>query len=108
MAAKNLKLIRLFTGEELLADVAYDTQDPQNVQYVLRNVVQIIMNPNPNGRGVNIGFAPWGEFVEKHTGITMLREHMLYCETPIAEFVQNYNKNFSPIVTPPTGLIIPN
>lgn len=99
------KLIKLLTGEELLAEV---TTVNEVIGYVvLKNPVRIIMMPNRvDPKTPSVGFAPWLEFAEENT-VKVDSDHIVAILTPIKQFVEQYRSMFSAIAIPNSGLIIP-
>ena len=103
--AANIKIIKLITGEELLAEVTISSPIPTSI--TMKNPVRIVVMPNkldpktPNG-----GFAPWAEFSEDKT-FDLDKAHILAIINPIKEFVNQYNTMFGGLVVPSSNLIIP-
>ena len=97
----NVKIIKLITGEELLADVPLEHVDPLRI----KNPVRIIVMPNKiDPKTPNIGFAPWAEFSDDKT-FELDKDHILCIMTPIKEFVAQYTSMFGGIVIPTSGII---
>lgn len=100
---KNIKLIRLVTGEELIAEVVLDT----GLKLTIKNPIRIVVMPGKtNPQQPTIGFAPWMEFAEDKEFV-LDNSHVLVIMTPIKEFIQQYNSTFSGIVVPQSNLILP-
>ena len=102
---EDIKLVRLITGEELIAEiVSYNAVD-RNV--VIKNPIRFMLVPskgNPNNP--TVGFAPWQEFSDDTT-FTLDKSHVLAIMNPIKEFKAQYRASFSKILTPKPGLILP-
>ena len=99
----SVKLIKLVTGEEILADCgkAFGTLID------IKNPVRIIVMPNKiDPKTPNIGFAPWAEFSDDKE-FTLDKSHIVAIMTPINEFVNQYNSMFGGLVVPKSNLIIP-
>lgn len=102
--AANIKIIRLLTGEELLADLL-PTITAKEV--TIKNPVRIVVMPNKiDPKTPNVGFAPWSEFSEDKT-FTLDKSHILCIMAPIKEFINQYNTMFGGIVMPTGNLILP-
>jgi len=87
-----IKLLRLITGEEVIAEMVRVGE----YNYVVAN--PIVMVP---GRDGNIGFAPWCPLVaEEVKTITISASHVTYVTLPNEQVVENYTQIFSPIITP--------
>ena len=100
---KNIKLIRLLNGEELIAEVVLDT----GLKLTVKNPIRIVvMPPKNNSQAPTVGFAPWMEFSEE-TEVTLDNSHVLCIMTPIKEFVTQYNSTFSGLVLPKNNLLLP-
>lgn len=101
--AANLKIIKLITGEDLLAEV----ETEGDVTTTVKNPVRIVLMPNKvDPKTPNVGFAPWMEFSEDKT-IDIDNFHILAKMTPIKEFANHYNSMFGGIVVPTSNLILP-
>lgn len=100
----NIKIIKLLTGEELLAKVLPSSNEVVKME----NPVRIVVMPNKiDPKTPNIGFAPWAEFSDDREFV-IDKSHVLAIITPIKQFVDQYNTMFSKIVTPQSGLILPS
>lgn len=103
--AANVKIIRLITGEELLAEVTISSPIPTSI--TMKNPVRIVVMPNKiDPKTPNIGFAPWAEFSEDKT-FDIDKAHILAIISPIKEFVNQYNTMFGGLVVPSSNLIMP-
>ena len=100
---ENIKVVKLITGEEILAEI-----ESGELGYRLINPVRIAVMPGQNGQP-NIGFAPWPihSEQEKDSEVIVARKHVVYEYTPAQEYLNNYNQIFgSGIVLPPTKQLI--
>ena len=103
--ASNIKIIKLITGEELLAEVTISSPIPTSI--TMKNPVRIVVMPNKlDPKTPNVGFAPWAEFSEDKT-FDLDKAHILAIINPIKEFVNQYNTMFGGLVVPSSNLIIP-
>ena len=103
--AANIKIIKLITGEELLAEVTISSPIPTSI--TMKNPVRIVVMPNKlDPKTPNVGFAPWAEFSEDKT-FELDKAHILAIINPIKEFVNQYNTMFGGLVVPSSNLIIP-
>ena len=99
----NIKIVKLLTGEEILAKVLPSS----DYVVIMENPVRIVVMPNKiDPKTPNIGFAPWAEFSDDKT-FTIDKSHVVAIMTPIKEFVNQYNTMFGKLVTPQSGLILP-
>lgn len=88
----NVKLIRLNTGEDVIADLISET----DTSLVLSNPIVAV----PSGRG-ELGFAPWSPLLSKEVKeITINRHYVVYVSETQDQIVEQYNQIFSPIITP--------
>lgn len=87
-----IKLLRLTTGEEVIAEVVSEGE------YTYEVANPIVMVPGHDGK---IGFAPWCPLVaEEVKTITIRAAVVVYVTIPNAQVVENYTQIFSPIITP--------
>ena len=95
----DVKLIRIITGEEIIAEVLSETDDSITVQNGL------VVLPNAQG----VGFAPWATVISKdEPEITMKKTFVVYIAAVQDDVAQKYNEMFgSKLVTPsPKKLIV--
>lgn len=91
----NVKLIKLLTGEDLIAEVV-EQGDP----VMLKNPVRIVVMPNKiDPKSPQVGFAPWAEFSDDKI-ISIDKRHVVAIMSPIKEFVNQYHTMFGSIVMP--------
>ena len=95
----DVKLIRIVTGEEIIAEVLSETDDTVTVQNGL------VVLPSAQG----VGFAPWATVISKdEPEITMKKTFVVYIVAVQDDVAQKYNEMFgSKLVTPsPKKLIV--
>ena len=95
----DVKLIRISTGEEIIAEVLSETDDSITVQNGL------VVIPQPQG----VGFAPWATVISKdEPEITVKKIFIVYIAAVQEDVAQKYNEMFgSKLVTPsPKKLIV--
>ena len=87
----NVKLIRVVTGEEIVAEVVSETDDTITV----KNGLVVL----PTGQ--SIGFAPWATVISKEEPeITMSRKHVVYVAEVQDSVSKKYKEMFGNIITP--------
>jgi len=87
----NVKLIRVVTGEEIVAEVVSETDDTITVQNGL------VVLPTNNG----VGFAPWATVISKDDPeITVSRNHLVYVAEVQDDVASKYKEMFGNIITP--------
>ena len=88
----NVKLIRMQSGEDVIADLLSESSE----ELVLTNPIVLVP-----GRDGTVGFAPWSPVI--HPDVKELRiraSYIVYVSEPNDDVVNNYNQIFSPILTP--------
>lgn len=101
--ATNLRLIRLISGEELMAEVLSET----TTDIKLKNPIRVVIVPSKTSATTpTVGFAPWIEFSDEKE-FTIHKAHVIVTMKPVQEFVNQYNSMFGGIVAPSSKLIIP-
>lgn len=101
--ATNIKLIRIFSGEDLLGEVLETT----DTTITVKNPVRVIVIPNkatPDQPGV--AFAPFSHWT-KDTDLVLNKAVVLTVMNPIIEFVNQYNATFGGLVVPDNKIILP-
>ena len=87
----NVKLIRVVTGEEVVAEVVSETDDT----ITIKNGLVVL----PTGQ--NVGFAPWATVISKDDPeITMSRNHVIYVVELQDSISKKYKEMFGNIITP--------
>lgn len=94
----DIKLIRIVTGEELVAEVLETTEDTLKVQNAL------VVIPQQQG----VGFAPWATVISKdNPEIVLKQEHIVYIVEVQEEVAGKYNEMFgSKLVTPASKKLV--
>lgn len=92
-----VKLLKLVSGEEIIADVEKDASDARFL--VLRKPVQVALAPN------GVGFAPFiplsAETASGDPEFTINESNVMVETTPIKELANEYNARFG------SGLVLP-
>jgi hypothetical protein len=94
----NVKLIRMWSGEDVIADQVGDLTD----SIVIRNPIVAI----PAGNG-QMGFAPWSPLLkEKNVDLEVSKKYVVYINEPQEQIVDSYVDMFSVIKSPTKKLIV--
>lgn len=88
----DVKLLRITTGEEVVAELLSETEDTITVQNAL------VIIPTNNG----VGFAPWATVInEDKPEIVLSKSHIVYKVEVQENLVKKYNEMFgSKLITP--------
>jgi len=94
----DVKLIRIVTGEEIIAEVLSETDDTITVQNGL------VVLPSAQG----VGFAPWATVISKdEPEIEMSKNHIVYVVALQDDVCKKYNEMFgSKLITPDAKKLI--
>ena len=93
----NVKLLRIVTGEEVIAELLSEDTDTITIKNGL------VVLPNANG----VGFAPWATVISKQEpNITVERKFIVYMVECDVDVVEKYESIFSPIEKPSKKLIL--
>lgn len=102
--ATNLKLLKMISGEELLAEITKET----DTHVSIKNPVRVVIVPTKTSpQNPTVGFAPWVDFSEEKE-FTIHKAHVIVMMKPVQEFINQYNTMFGGIVAPASKLIIPS
>ena len=94
----NVKLIRMWSGEDVVADVVKENEDT----IVFINPIVAV----PTGQG-QMGFVPWSPLLkEKGSEIEIPRNYVVYMAEVQDTTVEGYTNMFSTIQTPSKSLIL--
>ena len=92
-----VKLIRMWSGEDVVADVVEDTSEYIKIEN------PIVAVPSPQeGR---IAFAPWSPLLQKDA-IEVTKKYLVYIGDPQPEIVEQFNSMFGKLSTPTKKLIL--
>tara|TARA_B100000085_G_C18464487_1_gene480368 strand:+ start:90 stop:383 length:294 start_codon:yes stop_codon:yes gene_type:complete len=88
----NVKLFRIVTGEEVVAELISEDENTVTVKNGL------VVLPTNNG----VGFAPWATVIDNEDPeITMTRQHVVYIASVQEDVAKKYNEMFgSKLITP--------
>ena len=96
----NVKLIRMHSGEDVIADLI--NEDSQQLQ--VSNPIVLVP-----GRDGTVGFAPWSPVIHPDVKTILVKaSYVVYVTEPNDDVVNNYNQIFSPLTLPQQqkGLIL--
>ena len=95
----NVKLIRMWSGEDVIADVISESDNSITIQNPIFAV--------PSGDGENIRFAPWSPLLKgRNSELEITKSYLVYITDTQDEIVDQYNQMFAPIATPPKKKLI--
>ena len=94
----NVKLIRMWSGEDVIADLIEEKED----SVVFCN--PIVAVPTQNGQ---IGFAPWSPLLKgKGEELEITKTYIVYIADTQEQIEEQYNEMFSVIKAPTKKLIM--
>jgi len=100
----DIKLFKLFTNEEILAEIESESE----TEYVLCNTVGVSVVRQKDGTP-GVGFIPFPLHAEQKTNATFVlnKKSVSYSYVPAQDFIDNYNSIFGAgIVLPPAKTLI--
>ena len=93
-----VKLIRMWTGEDVVADLVKETDDSVTI---VNPIVAV-----PSGQG-NIAFAPWSPILKgDNTQIEITKKYVVYISETQDEIIEQYNQMYPPVAIPPKKKLI--
>ena len=94
----NVKVIRMWSGEDVVADLINDSDDSITV------CNPIVAVPTSAGQ---MGFAPWAPLLsDKNVELEITRKYVVYISETQEEISEQYQQMFSAIQTPSKKLIV--
>jgi len=93
-----VKLIRMWSGEDVITDVVEKTTD----YYIIENPIVAV----PSQQQGQIAFAPWSPLLAKGNGIEVTKKYVVYEADPQSDIVDQYNSMFGKLSTPTKKLIL--
>jgi len=98
----NVKLIRMWSGEDVIADLIDDKGDVGEDVIVISN--PIVAVPAGNGQ---LGFAPWSPLLKgKNEEIEVSKKYVVYIADTQDQIIEQYENMFSVIKSPSKKLIV--
>tara|TARA_B100001996_G_scaffold336007_1_gene287029 strand:- start:56 stop:346 length:291 start_codon:yes stop_codon:yes gene_type:complete len=94
----NVKLIRMWTGEDVIADLIKENDD----SIVIQNPIFAV----PQGEG-QVGFAPWSPLLKgRDIEIDVTKRYVVYITDTQDDIIDQYKEMYAPIATPPRKKLI--
>ena len=95
----NVKLIRMWSGEDVIADLVKDT----NESVIITNPIVAV----PSQQEGQIAFAPWSPLLSgRDVEVEVTRKYIVYIAESQDDIVEQYNSMFTPVATPPRKKLI--
>ena len=91
-----IKLLRLVSGEEVIAEITNSNED----SYQIKDAIVMI----PAGEG-KLGFMPWMPYTKAAEGVSIRKQDVMFVIEPIEDLVDKFRTARSGIQTPPKGII---
>ena len=92
-----VKLIRMWSGEDVIADIVEDNSD----SIVITDPIVAVPSPQQG----NIAFAPWSPLLQKDK-LEVTKKYVVYMANPQEEIIEQYNSMFGKISKPTKKLIL--
>ena len=92
-----IKLIRMWSGEDVIADVIEENE----YTITMENPIVAVPSQQPG----QIAFAPWSPLVKKDE-LKIVMSYIVYIADPQDEIIEQYNSMFGKISKPTKQLIL--
>lgn len=92
------KIVKVQTGEELIAMVTENFEGEKVTSYTLKNPCMVVPVPTKGG-GANIAVVPWMASV-KDTKVTVPASYVMFTADPANDLANEFNSAFNGIVVP--------
>ena len=92
-----VKLIRMWSGEDVIADIVEDNTD----SIVITDPIVAV----PSQQDGRIAFAPWSPLLQKDK-LEVTKKYIVYIGDPQEEIIEQFNKMFGKISKPTKKLIL--
>ena len=92
-----VKLIRMWSGEDVIADIVEDNTD----SIVITDPIVAV----PSQQEGRIAFAPWSPLLQKDK-IEVTKKYIVYIGDPQPEIIEQFNQMFGKISKPTKKLIL--
>jgi len=95
----NVKLIRMWSGEDVVADLVKETDD----SVTIANPIVAV----PSQQEGQIAFAPWSPILkERDTELEVTKKYVVYIADTQDDIIEQYNSMFAAVPTPPKKRLI--
>jgi len=92
------KIVKVQTGEELIASVTENFEGDKIVSYTFKNPCMVVPVPTKGG-GANIAVVPWMASV-KDTKVTVPASYVMFTADPATDLANEFNGAFNGLVVP--------
>jgi len=92
-----IKLIRMWSGEDVIADVIEENEDT----ITMENPIVAVPSQQPG----QIAFAPWSPLLQKDK-LEVTKKYIVYIGDPQEEIIEQYNSMFGKLSKPTKKLIL--
>ena len=92
-----VKLIRMWSGEDVIADIAKEDTDSITITDPIVAV--------PSQKQGQIAFAPWSPLLQKDK-LEVTKKYVVYMADPQEEIIEQYNSMFGKLSKPTKKLIL--
>ena len=92
-----VKLIRMWSGEDVIADIIEETTD----SIIITDPIVAV----PSQQQGQIGFAPWSPLLQKDK-LEVTKKYVVYIGDPQDEIIEQYNSMFGKITKATKQLIL--
>tara|TARA_B100000902_G_scaffold264614_1_gene250724 strand:+ start:477 stop:770 length:294 start_codon:yes stop_codon:yes gene_type:complete len=95
----NVKLIRMWSGEDVVADLVKETDD----SVTIANPIVAV----PSQQQGQIAFAPWSPILkERNTEVDVTKRYIVYITDTQDDIIEQYNSMFAAVPTSPKKKLI--
>ena len=94
------KIVKVQTGEELIATVTENFEGDKVVSYTLKNPCMVVPMPTKGG-GANIAVVPWMASV-KDTKVTVPASYVMFTADPVTDLANEFSSAFG------SGIVVPS
>lgn len=95
------KIVKVQTGEELIAMITENFEGDKIVSYTLKNPCMVVPVPTKGG-GANIAVVPWMASA-KDSKITVPACYVMFTCDPVADLANEFNGAFNGLLVPSSG-----
>jgi len=92
------KIVKVKTGEELIAGVTENFEGDTVVSYTLKNPCMVVPVPTKGG-SANIAVVPWMASI-KDSKVTVPASYVMFTADPVTDLANEFNSAFNGIVVP--------
>jgi hypothetical protein len=103
------KILKMRSGEEVIARTTEKFEGDKVVAYTLKNPCMLVPMPGRGNQGPSLAIVPWMASVKQDQGFDIPKDAVLFTAEPLDELANEFNSAFgSGLVVPTKDMAVPS